>query len=56
MRIAFSGAHFTGKTSLIEALSKKFKSYEVFEEPYYVMEEDGYEFSDPPSVDDFEEH
>lgn len=30
-------------------------AYEVIAEPYRVLEEEGYEFSDPPSVEDFEQ-
>ena len=54
MRIAISGTHYSGKTSLLEALMKAFPKYEFYEEPYHAMEEDGYEFSDPPSLEDHE--
>ncbi len=54
MRIAISGTHFSGKTSLIEVLSSKLNRYEVFEEPYLILEESGYDFSDPPTIEDFE--
>ena len=54
MRIAVSGTHFSGKTTLINALSTKLHGYEIFEEPYHVLEESGYDFSDPPSIEDFE--
>lgn len=54
MRIAFSGAHRTGKTTLIEAVSALSPRYKVLEEPYYLLEEEGYEFSDPPTAEDFE--
>jgi predicted ATPase len=54
MRVAFAGAHRTGKTTLIEALAARLPGYEVVDEPYRVLEEEGYEFADPPSVEDFE--
>lgn len=53
-RISFAGTHRTGKTTLIEALAGRLRGYEAFEEPYLLLEEDGYEFSDPPTVEDFE--
>ena len=53
MRIAISGSHFTGKSTLIEALSKKLPNYLVVEEPYFLIEGEGYIFSDPPGVQDF---
>jgi hypothetical protein len=54
MRIAFSGTHRTGKTTLIEAVAAGVTGYEVIEEPYRLLEDEGHEFADPPSVDDFE--
>jgi hypothetical protein len=54
MRIAVSGTHFSGKSSLIASLLKHFPNYSSVEEPYFLLEEEGYTFSDPPSVEDFE--
>jgi hypothetical protein len=54
MRVAFTGTHRTGKTSLIDAVSGRLPTYRVVEEPYRLLEEEGYEFSDPPSPEDFE--
>lgn len=54
MRIAVSGAHRTGKTTLIEELSRALPAYAVVEEPYYLLEEEGHAFAEMPSVDDFE--
>ena len=54
MRVAFSGTHRTGKTTLIEALSEQLPSYQIIEEPYRSLEDEGYEFSDPPVAEDFE--
>jgi hypothetical protein len=54
MRIAVSGAHRTGKTTLVEAIGELFPAYEVVEEPYHQLEEEGHEFTEMPSVEDFE--
>ena len=54
MRIAISGTHFSGKSTLIAALLKQFPNFTSVEEPYILLEELGYEFSNPPSLDDFE--
>lgn len=54
MRIAISGTHFTGKSTLISVLLKHFPNFTSVEEPYFLLEEQGYEFSHPPSVEDFE--
>ena len=54
MRIAVSGAHRTGKTTLIEELSRVLPTCGVVDEPYYLLEEEGYEFAEMPSLDDFE--
>lgn len=53
MRIAFSGSHRVGKSSLIEALAPRL-GFRVIDEPYHALEEDGHEFSDPPTIEDFE--
>ncbi|HYE56591.1 MAG TPA: AAA family ATPase [Chitinophagaceae bacterium] len=54
MRIAASGAHFTGKTTLITDLAEQLPGYDLVEEPYYILEERGYQFAELPSVEDFE--
>jgi predicted ATPase len=54
MRVAFSGTHRAGKTTLLEAVAELMPGYAVIEEPYRALEDEGYEFSDPPSRDDFE--
>lgn len=54
MRIAVSGAHRTGKTTLIEELSRALPAYAVMDEPFHLLEEEGYEFEALPSVEDFE--
>jgi nicotinamide riboside kinase len=55
VRVAFSGSHRTGKTTLVEALSRVLAGYEVIDEPYRLLEEAGQELSDPPSVEDYEQ-
>jgi predicted ATPase len=54
MRIAISGSHRTGKTTLLSLLSELLPSYATVDEPYHAMEEEGHEFSHPPSIEDFE--
>ncbi len=54
MRIAVAGTHRVGKTTLVEALASRLHGYAAFDEPYRVLEEEGYEFADPPTVEDFE--
>jgi predicted ATPase len=54
MRIAISGTHFSGKSTLVEALSDALPQYTIIEEPYHLLEEEGYEFSEFPSLEDFE--
>jgi hypothetical protein len=54
MRIAVSGSHFVGKSTLVEELSGALPEYSTVEEPYYLLEEEGHVFADPPSIEDFE--
>jgi thymidylate kinase len=54
MRIAISGAHFSGKTTLVEALSEALPEYTTVEEPYHLLLEAGHEFAELPSLEDFE--
>lgn len=53
MKIAISGAHKVGKTTLAEDLFAHLPGYELYSEPYYELEESGYLFSAIPVVDDF---
>ncbi|HEY4182794.1 MAG TPA: AAA family ATPase [Kofleriaceae bacterium] len=55
MRIAVAGTHRTGKSTLIEALATRLPSYVTVDEPYYALEEEGREFADPPSAEDYEQ-
>lgn len=54
MKIAVSGTHSTGKTTLVEELCRALPSYDAVDEPYYFLEDEGHEFSEMPSLDDFE--
>lgn len=54
MRIAISGTHFSGKSTLVEALSEALPQYTTVEEPYHLLQEEGYEFAELPSIEDFE--
>lgn len=56
MRIAISGTHFSGKSTLIASLLEKLPDYTSIDEPYHLLEEEGYESSLPPSLEDFEQH
>ncbi len=53
MKIAISGAHCTGKTSIFDALGSLLNDYNRIEEPYFLLEEEGYVFNELPSVEDF---
>jgi predicted ATPase len=54
VRIAFSGSHRVGKSTLIESVAGVLPGYTTVDEPYYLLEEEGYESSETPSVDDFQ--
>lgn len=53
MRIAVIGSHCVGKTTIVEELQKLLPDYEFYPEPYYELEEQGYLFSETPTVDDY---
>lgn len=53
MRIGISGTHGTGKTTLAEAICAHLPGHVTADEPYYLLEEEGYEFGFPPSLDDY---
>jgi AAA domain len=54
MRIGISGTHGTGKTTLAEVLCASLPDHRLAEEPYYLLEEEGYEFAFPPSPEDYQ--
>jgi deoxyadenosine/deoxycytidine kinase len=53
MKIAITGAHCVGKTTLAEKLQEHITDYELKAEPYYELAELGYSFSEIPNVYDF---
>lgn len=53
MRVGISGTHGTGKTTLAGALCARLPGHVVADEPYYLLEDEGYEFGYPPSVEDY---
>jgi hypothetical protein len=54
MRIAISGSHRTGKSTLLTELLRLLPTYTAVDEPYRLLEEDGHDFSYPPSIEEFE--
>lgn len=55
MRVGVSGAHGTGKTTLAQALCAQLPGHVTADEPYYLLEEAGYEFGFPPTLEDYRE-
>ena len=53
MRSAVSGTHAVGKSTLVEALGERLPDHLVVPEPYEILEDRGYAFGHPPSVEDF---
>jgi hypothetical protein len=53
VRIAISGSHLVGKSTLAEELGARLAGHRVVDEPYRVLEDEGYEFPDQLDVDDF---
>lgn len=53
MRIAISGTHLTGKSTMIDALVDQLPGYVAVPEPYEILEEQGYDFAHPPTVEDY---
>lgn len=54
MRIAVTGTHGIGKTTLVEDLANTTKQFDVVPEPLFVFENDA-AFVDGPNLDDLEE-
>ena len=54
VRIAFSGSHRVGKTTLVERVAERLPGYATVDEPYELLEEDGYEAAEVPTIEDFE--
>jgi hypothetical protein len=53
MRVGISGTHGTGKTTLAQALCAHLPGHVAADEPYYLLEAEGYEFGFPPSPEDY---
>jgi predicted ATPase len=53
MRVGISGTHGTGKTTLAQELCARLPGHVTADEPYYLLEEEGYEFGFPPSLVDY---
>lgn len=54
MRIAFAGTHRVGKSTLLERVAEALEDHETVDEPYDLLEEEGYEVGEDPSLEDFE--
>jgi predicted ATPase len=46
MRIAFSGTHRVGKSTLLEAIASHLPDHATIDEPYYQLEDDGHDAPD----------
>lgn len=53
MKIAITGTHRVGKTTIAEMLLEAFPNYELYPEPYFELEETGYIFPEIPTADDY---
>jgi thymidylate kinase len=53
MKIAITGAHRTGKTTLVEKLNEALPDYDCKAEAYYELEENGHAFSETPVLEDY---
>lgn len=54
MRIAVTGSHRVGKTTLAQAIADSLANHDFVDEPYHELVADGYVFSHPPDSEDFE--
>jgi predicted ATPase len=54
MRIAFSGSHRVGKSTLVQAVADALPRFATVDEPYALLEEEGYEYPEVPALEDFE--
>ncbi len=53
MRLGVSGTHGIGKTTLVEELCEHLVGHRTVDEPFYLLEEEGYAFEFPPSLSDY---
>lgn len=54
MKIAISGAHGVGKTTLVKGLQNALPTYTAIDEPYCLLAEAGHAFAETPGLADFE--
>jgi energy-coupling factor transporter ATP-binding protein EcfA2 len=55
MRLAVTGTHGTGKTTLVDDFAAACPHYEAVPEPYWLLVQQGVPFADGPSTADLEE-
>lgn len=55
VRIAISGSHATGKSTLLAALGARLPGYECLDEPWHDLVSEGTGFGTDPSMDDIEQ-
>ena len=53
MRIGICGPHGTGKTTLVDELCARLGDHTPVDEPYVLLEEEGYDIEYPPSRADY---
>lgn len=54
MRIAVSGSHATGKSTLVAELVRRLPDVTALDEPYHLLEAEGHAFVAKPTTSDFE--
>ena len=54
MRVAVTGSHRVGKTTLAQAIAEALAHHDFADEPYHELVADGHVFSHPPDPEDFE--
>jgi hypothetical protein len=54
MRIAVSGTHRTGKSTLVADLAAVLSGHATVAEPYQLLEDEGYDFPETPSLEDYQ--
>jgi thymidylate kinase len=54
MRIAFSGTHRSGKSTLLRHVADRLPDHVTVDEPYHLLEEEGHETPEQPALEDFE--
>jgi hypothetical protein len=53
-RVMIGGTHRVGKSTLVQAVADALPRHATVDEPNDQLEEEGYAFSDPPPLEDFE--